>query len=442
MKIEEQHVPKRTAPFTAMSITSDTEREFALLVLAQDGTIVDAHDGCKESLGWSREDLAGRDIGEVIPAHRGLLVARILQSEDLRSQIGDDASFSMNISVQRMDETSFPARLLVRRFPETDCWTAAFFEAPPLVPPPPFKVPNATPATSDAVSQEEAEDEPLPWCDPQNLDHSGEAPGSAIALAEGIFDEPSVEGAEDRNDEEGFENAGATADEPAFVMEREADLSESDADPEGDSVETASKAPPETSAEPRPERSTETEGGREERRHLEQQITLLTSQFAALHRQLGSQLEEQTRTHKRIHALEEQLEDTRRSFTPADADLRKKSAEELAAVRELNKNLEDELARCKAATEAMQRLQSETESQLNAVKAELADSRESLARETVSRQELEGKLALEKQDRVEQERKFRLEISKLEAALKAKEVEIPGLRPAPSPKAKKSRSQD
>lgn len=117
--------------------------EFAVVLLTQDGTIVDAHPTCFESLGWSREELAGRDIGELLQSDREMLMSQLLQSQNEEPGADGQTSFMLRILARKRDETTFPARVVVRRFDQTDICTVAFYrvtpyndsDAPPIVRP-------------------------------------------------------------------------------------------------------------------------------------------------------------------------------------------------------------------------------------------------------------------------------------------------------------------
>lgn len=114
-----------------MSTALEIDSEFAVVLLSQEGAIVDAHPTCHESLGWSREELIGKDIGDLLQSDRELLMTQLLQSKDAEMGIDGQTSFSIRILARRRDETSFPARVVVRRFDQTECCTAAFYRVNP-----------------------------------------------------------------------------------------------------------------------------------------------------------------------------------------------------------------------------------------------------------------------------------------------------------------------
>jgi hypothetical protein len=147
-----------------------------------------------------------------------------------------------------------------------------------------------------------------------------------------------------------------------------------------------------------------------------------------LHSELRQHLEVQTRTENKLNTFEEQLQETKKSLVRATDDLSRQQAQaasgELEAARTLNKALEEHLALHKSANQALQRASAEAERQLAAINAELNQTRAALAQETAKRQDLERKLTALDQDHSAQERKTKLEICRLEAALKAKELEL------------------
>src|SRR5688572_7239668 len=114
-----------------MSTAFVIDSEFAVVLLTQDGAIVDAHPSCRESLGWAREELVGKDIGELLQSDRELLMSQLLQSKDAEIGVDGQTSFSIRILARRRDETSFPARVVVRRFDQNEFCTAAFYRVNP-----------------------------------------------------------------------------------------------------------------------------------------------------------------------------------------------------------------------------------------------------------------------------------------------------------------------
>jgi hypothetical protein len=406
------------------SQTEQTEKEFAIVVLTEDGTIVDAHDACKDSLGWSRENLAGQDIGTLIPAHRGLLLSGILQSSDSEAQLGEETNFSMRILAQRMDETSFPARLVVRRFGESDCWAVSFYHAAPLTPPDP-RPPGGPAGQEEFTSKMQCtplEESPLTnSCEPSPSCDSPVDSAEPPVFTDEPLHEPLL------------------SEVPAPLS-----LQQTETGTESSLAEVCSHAPHliETASVPAPENnqpsiaSPQSSSPPAQAHLLEQRVASLTSELSSLHSELRQHLEVQARTEKKLNTFEEQLHETKKSLARAAADLTRHQADavsgQLESARILNKALEEHLALHKSANQALQRANAEAERQLAAINSELSQTRAALVQETAKRQDLERKLTALDQDRSAQERKSKLEICRLEAALKAKELELKQLELARS----------
>ena len=432
----------RETPFLYMSMPSEieqAEKEFAVVVLTEDGTIVDAHDACKESFGWSRENLAGQDIGTLIPAHRGLLLTGILQSSDCETQLGEETTFSMRILAQRMDETSFPARLVVRRFGESDCWAVSFYHAAPLTPPDPHApITPLAPSNQEPFSimqctalEETIEAEPAPSADPCDEGAAGAPFDSAEPFD---FTDEALHQALN-----GEFPASLSTEEPQ-AENNQSSIIDDQSIPEPlapfkQNTALFKKTKSATSAIKQSEAETDHQS-QPDPQLLEQRVTSLTSQLSSLHSELRQHLEVQSRTEKKLSTFEEQLHETKKSLARATADLASHKAQaasgELESLRTLNKALEEHLALHKSANQALQRTSAEAERQLAAINAELNQTRTALAQETAKRQDLERKLTSIDQDRSAQERKSKLEICRLEAALKAKELELKQLELARS----------
>jgi chromosome segregation ATPase len=169
---------------------------------------------------------------------------------------------------------------------------------------------------------------------------------------------------------------------------------------------------------------------REERHILEQRASSLTSQVSSLHLQLSEHLEIEGRHQKKVNGLEEQIRESRNQVTQLKGDLateRQKNQaaqEKIEAATTVSTRVTEQLDALKLVHDALSSTQAETERQLGVVNRELKDAQESLAAETGKRQQLELTLTSAQQERGEQERKLKLELSKLETALKAKELEL------------------
>ena len=465
-------------------MTLETKKELTVVLIAEDGTIVDAHASCKESFGWNREDLPGKDIGELLSAERGLLMAQVLQLADSLEAVDEQTSFSMRIVALRKDQTSFPARVVVRRFTQMDCWTVGFY---PITPydevdiAPIFPTPDmGSSLRADSPEPHPTGAKPIPvpaktppmWSNSRLLTSSGRAAATSVPsqrpipkqqpqfeVPQNIFKRkpsPEQDPVEEipvpkpeavRESQPMQETATLPKPEPLPVEKPEPiegiHLFEEEtpevnpnlraAEASVDEVSTPIVPGP-ISTEQRAATdqlglSVELESERAERRQLEQRIAFLTSQVGSLHLELSEHLEEQGRTQRKVGALESELNDTRKLLEQAQAELTAEkengpSQGDLDALQGLNKQLEEQVSGYKAAHEALQRAQVEAESQLQSVNADLKKCRGTLAEETTRRQELEQKLASVDLDRSDYERKTKLELCKLESALKARELEL------------------
>jgi PAS domain S-box-containing protein len=467
-----------------MSTAFQIDSEFAVVLLTQDGSIVDAHPTCKDSLGWSREELIGKDIGDLLQSDRELLMSQLISSKDAEMGADGQTSFSIRILARRRDETSFPARVVVRRFDQTECCTAAFYrvnphndsDTPPIVrseeielamrgnaaqadaaaqpqlekpksrwrnarllfgsktQPSPGPQPAPVPARSAMVTPPLRQTQPVQPVQPiQQNQPLRPAPRAAVPqfdaqVPEDIFLRLAPEKAtslpkaepEAANPEAAVEEVEAVASEtPAPVT-----LSESRTPLVEESV---------TETEDRPSYEAlikQLQEEREERHILEQRASSLTSQVSSLHLQLSEHLEIEGRHQKKVNGLEEQIRESRNQVTQLKGDLateRQKNQaaqEKIEAATTVSTRVTEQLDALKLVHDALSSTQAETERQLGVVNKELKDAQESLAAETAKRQQLELSLTSAQQERGEQERKLKLELSKLETALKAKELEL------------------
>ncbi len=101
--------------------------QIAVILLDENGSIVDAHASCTETFGWRREELVGKDIRELLQFGRDLLMSQLHLLEENDS--AGNTSFSIRVLAKRKDQHQFPARATVRRFKELECWTVAFYQA-------------------------------------------------------------------------------------------------------------------------------------------------------------------------------------------------------------------------------------------------------------------------------------------------------------------------
>ena len=101
--------------------------EIAVILLDENGCIVDAHASCADTFGWQREELLGKDVRELLQYGRDLLMSQLHLLEE--NDTAGNTSFTIRVLAKRKDQQQFPARATVRRFRELECWTVAFYRA-------------------------------------------------------------------------------------------------------------------------------------------------------------------------------------------------------------------------------------------------------------------------------------------------------------------------
>ena len=505
-----------------MSTAFVIDSEFAVVLLTQDGAIVDAHPSCRESLGWTREELVGKDIGELLQSDRELLMTQLAQSKDAEIGVDGQTSFSIRILARRRDETSFPARVVVRRFDQNEFCTAAFYrvnpqndsdtppivrseeielaargksqEAPQAAPekpksrwrnarllfgsktqpvvkpkvteavpavPAPAPAPVAAPAKkvlapipahvaapgSVATANTPAMPAPMkkvmPVFDsqvPQDIflrrapapAPAAEAPAAAPSWNVPVpTPEPAPEPQQEAPNIVSEENSATeteTVEEP--ILEDPIQLAPSEMPeilPLGEARRPLIEENEENEKPTYKDLLKEIEQEKEERRRLEQRASALSAQVSALHLQLSENLDVEARNQKKVNGLEDQVRDWRNQITQLKNDLANEreatqaAQEKIEAANAVSTRLTEELDSLKLVHEALGRTQAEAESQLQVVNKELKQAQDALASETAKRQELERQLTTAKQEHAEQQRNAKLELSKLETALKSKD---------------------
>src|SRR6185369_1235840 len=108
-------------------MTSGGGSEIAVILLDENGCIVDAHASCADTFGWQREELIGKDVRELLQYGRDLLMSQLHLLEE--NDTAGNTSFTIRVLAKRKDQQQFPARATVRRFKELECWTVAFYQA-------------------------------------------------------------------------------------------------------------------------------------------------------------------------------------------------------------------------------------------------------------------------------------------------------------------------
>ena len=139
--------------------TDSGNSEVAIVLLNEEGRIVDAQPNCTAALGWTREELVDQDVGMLLKTGRDLILEHLARSSDPDAESGGNTSLSIKVLAKRKDKTQFAARVSLRPFAQLNCWTAAFYshvaalesEAPPTVSPQEIEL--ATRAMQDRGSE-------------------------------------------------------------------------------------------------------------------------------------------------------------------------------------------------------------------------------------------------------------------------------------------------
>jgi PAS domain S-box-containing protein len=499
-----------------MSTAFVIDSEFAVVLLTQEGAIVDAHPSCRESLGWSREELIGKDIGELLQSDRELLMSQLAQSKDAEIGVDGQTSFSIRILARRRDETSFPARVVVRRFDQNEFCTAAFYrvnpqndsDTPPIVrseeielaargksqdapqaapekpksrwrnarllfgsktqpvvkpnavEPPPSPAPSPVPSPLPVPAQKvmppvpaqvgaptaKAPVTPAPMKKvtpvfdsqvPQDIflrraPVAQEAPPAApswnVPVPAPAPESESVQEVRNVSAEESPEPEPAAIEEP--ILQEPIHPAPSEMPEMLPLAESRRPLPEEKEEDEEPTYEAllkEVEQEREERRQLEDRASALSAQVSSLHLQLSEHLDVEARNQKKVNGLEDQVRDSRNQITQLRNDLANERAatqtaqEKIEAANTVSTKLTEQLDSLKLVHEALGRTQAEAESQLQVVNKELKQTQDALASETAKRQELERELTAAKQEQAEHQRNAKLELSKLETALRSKD---------------------
>ena len=115
---------------TMLKVPADNEiesrLESAILLLKENGDILDAHQSCSAILDWTREELIGQDIKGVLQSGRDVLLTRLLEMQGSDREPTGDTTFSVRVRVRKKGGKVFPAVVTIRRFLRLGCWTAAF----------------------------------------------------------------------------------------------------------------------------------------------------------------------------------------------------------------------------------------------------------------------------------------------------------------------------
>ncbi len=457
----------------------------AVILLDENGSIVDAHASCADTFGWQREELLGKDIKDLLQYGRDLLMTQLHLLEEDDS--GGNTSFTVRVLAKRKDQQQFPARATIRRFQELQCWTVAFYRA------------DAEPADSDVQPSVSAAEIALAkraleeknsgkrvltkpkkaerddkkgdkgdtmgvsrlWRNsrllfgsreskPGDLDAADAAEAAqekrivdeADSLAAQCLQAAPAEGPAASASEASAGPAPASATEktvepkspPPVAAPAARTVTPEPAVPAVRVESTSSHALPSTSITAGDGLATvarlkaELEKERGERSRVEQRAASLSSQVQALHLQLSEGLNLERENQARLASLEQESREAQELLAKSTADLEAERAErragedQLQVLRELNARLEDNVAVLENGRGSVEAAQAEFRTHLDRNQAALKETEAALDREKEARQRMEQSLNLAIREHRTLEQKLSAEVLRLQTALASSEI--------------------
>ena len=79
----------------------ESRPESAILLLKENGDILDAHQSCSATLDWAREELIGQNIKAVLQSGRDVLLTRLLEMQGSDREPTGDTTFSVRVQVRK-----------------------------------------------------------------------------------------------------------------------------------------------------------------------------------------------------------------------------------------------------------------------------------------------------------------------------------------------------
>lgn len=267
-----------------------------VLFVDAEGVVIAVEDHTCTALGWTREDLLNRSIGDALEYGHDLVMNCVTQLNDESIDQWPDG-LPVSTLVRRHDQTTFPATVIVRRVPDLGCFNLTFDDLPVEA------KENAIVTSKPSVAPGEAVDvvaEELP-CDLQQsrMLVNGDGPRFRNVFLNGSA------------------RSESKVETPAHAVKEEAMIV--------NGVEDV---------------GTQLKMERDERRRLEARVLSLNTQLQQLHAQLKSNLESENIYQKRVLECEEELQKAEQL----------KVAAEVALVEEKRRGggLEEQIERLKA----------------------------------------------------------------------------------------------
>jgi PAS domain S-box-containing protein len=403
--------------------------EFAVVLLNEEGTIIDAHESSREALGWDRTELQGKDIREVLQVGRDLVVGQLLQLQEEDASASGHTSFSVRVLARRKDESHFPARVTVRRFTQLGCWTAAFYRVSadsdtdfvPNVRPEEIELASNTPVkkpdpapTKKADSLVEARREQKPFRSVNLFMRKPAPPAEEPAPAPAKTEAPAAQVQTPLKPEI---NSGS---KPPLVAEPKADNVRERAEKERELAQTVATCA---------RISAELEKERAERKRNEQRVASLSEQLQQLHRQISDNFESDrasqnklTDAERKLEKVEEELSRSRTALKD-EQNQRELSEQQLSTLKELNGTLETDLAAVESSFAELQSSHEELTLRFEAKLAAIAESESRLEKELLERQRLENALSAAQREVLETNEKNGIERSRRQLAAESEGIE-------------------
>jgi hypothetical protein len=281
-----------------MNASDSREDNASVLLTSGEGIILDASEATCLALGWSREELVGKGLGELLEYGGDLLMAQL---NELQAGSIPEGWFSVSALVRRQDQTHFPVTAVVRPILEMGCFAVGFEDLPgDVAEATEFLSANGMAAATSPLPNETGN---LDLAEPAEVPETDSA--CALRSAEEKIPEELPREVEETN-------AKANGDVPRF--RNTLFLSGSKR------VETESNGSPRSSGDE--EIAPQLENERQERRRLEARVLSLNDQLQQLHLQLKSNLETENIYHKRVSECEEAVRKAEQGKTAAEETLR------------------------------------------------------------------------------------------------------------------------
>jgi hypothetical protein len=93
------------------------------LLISGEGIILDAHDAMCVALGWTREALVNKTVGELFEYGADLVLIRM---QGVQTGASNETEFAVSALIRRQDQTNFPTTAIVRHIAELDCFSLGF----------------------------------------------------------------------------------------------------------------------------------------------------------------------------------------------------------------------------------------------------------------------------------------------------------------------------